>query len=613
MFGFLHKKQTRARNNYTTASPGGITLIETIIGIAIFAIIGSGIFSTYTGLSRLSKMSQIKVALAAVGSEYLEITRNLSYTSLGVSGGIPSGVLPANQTVTRGINQFNVHYLIRSIDDPFDGTVNGSPHDSSPADYKQVTVEVSCLSCGLQSLAPQKFSTYIAPKNLESNTNNGALVIQVIDANGQPLPGANVHIANTHVSPVINFDDITNNDGLLQIVDAPPANQAYHIVVTKAGYSTDQTYDPSDLVVINPIKIDATVVAQQVTQLTFAIDKVSLLNVSSINQSCSAVPNIAFNLTGSKLIGLNPNVYKYNQNLTTGATGTAALNNLEWDTYNLTVNDTNYESIGFIPLLPINLAPNSSQDQKIVIHSKSPHSLLTVVKDASSQLPLSGASVHLTKPGYDETIITSRGYLRQTSWKDGPGQTSFIDEEKYFSNDGHINDNNPAGEIRLKKTGRYYDLSGTLISSTFDAGAATNFATIGWQPGDQPAGVGATPVKMQIATNTDNTTWNFIGPDGTANTYYTVPGQTVSSLHNGDRYLRYKVILSTENSSKTPNISDISVTYVSTCSPPGQAFFTGLSSATYTLQVSLDGYQTATTTADLSPDWTKTEVNLIPL
>jgi len=593
--------------------PQGFTLIETLVGIALFAIIGSGIFGIFTNLSRLNKVGQIKAAQAAVGKEYLEIARNLSYGDIGVSGGIPSGILPASQTVTRGVNQFNLRYTIRNIDDPFDGTIGGSPNDTSPADYKQVAVEVTCVNCGATTPPAAKFSTYMAPKNLESNTNNGALLIQVLNANGQPVAGANVHIANSQIIPPVNLNDTTNNNGILIIVDAPPGNESYHVVASKAGYSTDQTYSPTDPAVINPVKLDATVIAQQVTPLSLVIDKLSNLNVASINSSCAAVANVNFNLAGSKLIGTNPDVYKYRQDLSTGATGIKNLTAIEWDSYNLTLNDSTYESTGFIPLPPINLAPDSTQDVKIVVRAATPHSLLVIVKDGSTQLPLSGAAVRLTKSGYDQTLLTNRGYLRQSSWKKGPGQANFTDPQMYWSDDGNVEVSNQNYGIILKKVGSNYVSSGLLISSTFDTVSATNFSTIAWQPGDQPGGVGADPVKFQIATNNDNVTWNFIGPDGTGNTYYTTPGETINNLHNNQRYLRYKIMLATADTSKTPNVADIAVTYIATCTPPGQTFFTSLSSADYTLEVSLTGYQTSTTTVDMTPNWSQTIVNLMPL
>ncbi len=589
----------------------GITLIETIVGIAVFVVIAGGLYSTYVQLAKLAKAARVRTTATAVAKQYMEIVRNLPYADVGVVSGVPSGTLPVTQNVTQDNTTFVVRYTIRNVDDEFDGTLGGSPNDLSPADYKLATVEVTCSTCQIPGTLAS-VTTHVTPKNLEIASDNGALFIQVFDANGQPVPQANVHVENSTLIPSVAIDDVTNNDGLLAIIDVPPAEESYRIVVTKSGYSTDRTYGPSDPVVINPLKLDATVLLQQVTQISFFIDRVSTLNINSVTATCAPVANVDFTLVGSKLISRDPDVYKYDQDLSTDANGLRTLTNMEWDTYMPTITDSSYELRGTVPLIPLSLAPNTTQDLRFVMETASPHSFLVVVRDASTQLPLSDAAVHLTKSGYDQTLFTSRGYFRQTNWKDGSGQASFVDQEKYWSDDGNVSVNQPVGQLKLRKPTSRYVSSGWLVSSTFDTGATTNFVSVEWQPGDQPAQCGANPVRFQIATNNDNATWNFVGPDGTASTYYTTPGQPISSVHNGTRYLRYKVYLSTANTYYTPNIAEVAVTYVSTCVPPGQAFFNGLTSSTYTLTVSLAGYQTSVTYPDLSPDWSMTDISLLP-
>ncbi len=103
-----------------------------------------------------------------------------------------------------------------------------------------------------------------------------------------------------------------------------------------------------------------------------------------------------------------------------------------------------------------------------------------------------------------------------------------------------------------------YQSSGTLTSSAHDAGGAVDFGTVSWTV-TAPAG---TSVKFQIATNNDNATWNFAGPDGAPWTYYT-SSQSIWSGHDGDRYIKYKAYLDTTDTCKTPVLHDISIT----CTP----------------------------------------------
>lgn len=588
----------------------GFTLIELIISTVIFVMIGLGIWQGYAYVSDLVRVARIKTTALALANEQLEIVRNLPYSDVGVIGFVPPGKLPETINLIRNNINFQVKFTVRNFDDPFDGTIDGDPRDLSPADYKSVEVEISCLTC--RNFPALRMTTTVAPKNLETITNNGALFIRVINANGDPVPQANVRIVNSQVNPPIDMTDTTDNNGWLQIVDVPPSVENYAITASKTGYSTERTYKPGEPGNPNPVKPHATVVAGQVTQITFTIDKVSTLNVYSMNQYCSRIGYVDFHLQGAKLIGTNPDVYKYSQDHTTNANGQKIISNLEWDSYAVTLTDDDYALAGSIPLTPFNLSPDTTLDLFLIVRVVMPKAILVKIRDASTLLPLSDATVRMQKPGWDLSLLTGRGYLRQTDWNGGSGQRDFIDETKYWSQDGNIETNNPAGEIKLVKVGGNYRPNGWLISSTFDTGASSNFYNIIWQPQDQPP---QTEVKFQIATSSTNPpeTWNFLGPDGTPNTYYTLSDTNIYSGHNGDRYLRYKVFLSTQNSSVTPNVSDIAVTFSSSCIPSGQAFFYNLPAAVnWTLTVSKTGYQTHTENVNINRDWQEREVFLEP-
>ncbi len=589
----------------------GFTLIESLVGVAVFMIIAISVYQAYGAAMNAVRVSRLKVAATALANEQFEIIRNLSYDDVGVAGGVPNGKVSHIQNLVRDGTEFMVETTIRNIDDPFDGTIGGSPNDLSPADYKLAELEISCPAC--RNFQPLSFTTYVGPRDLESASTNGALFVQVFDAVGQPVQGANVHIENNQANPPIVIDDTTNNDGLLQIVDAPPGVEAYEITVLKSGYSTDRTYLTGAPGNPNPTKPHATVAIQQLTQISFSIDRTSVVNVSSVSETCSAAPSIDFSLAGSKLIGTNPDVPKYSASYITDGIGGKTISNLEWDTYNLLLTDGLYDLAGAIPLLPLTLNPNANQDFKLIVVSKNPKSALVTVKDASAQLPLSEATVRLEGPGgYDATLITGRGFIGQTDWSGGSGQDDFINAARYFDSDGNIEISNPPGELRLRRVFDEYAPSGYLISSTFDTGSASNFHQILWQPQSQPPDTGAGNVRFQIATNNDKTAWNFLGPNGAANTFYTLADQNINSLHNGDRYLRYKVLLQTASTTWTPNISDISFTFTSSCVPPGQVLFAGLAVGDYILTVSKTGYQPFIDTVTVSSPWQQSEVILSP-
>lgn len=100
-----------------------------------------------------------------------------------------------------------------------------------------------------------------------------------------------------------------------------------------------------------------------------------------------------------------------------------------------------------------------------------------------------------------------------------------------------------------------YQASGAFESSSFDAGAPAAFNYLNFTL-TEPAG---SEVLVQIAVNTDNATWNYVGPDGTSSTFYQTSGG-VPLAATAARYIRYKVTF-TGNGTITPVLQDVAVNY----------------------------------------------------
>lgn len=579
------------------------------MGVAVFTLIVISVYNAYVGVFNVVYASRAKIEAISIINEQLEIVRNLAYSDVGISGGLPAGKLTHIQSIDRDEYRYTVTTTVRNVDDPFDGTLGGTPNDLSPADFKVVEVEIGCVDCRV-AFPPMIVTTRVAPKNLETASTNGALFVKVFDANGNAISDADVHIENNQATPAIVIDDTTNTNGVLQVVDAPPGINAYEITVTKSGYSTDKTYVAS-VGNPNPSKPHATVVLQQVTQLSFVIDRLSTFNISSVTSMCTPVAGIDFSLVGTKLIG-TPSVLKYSQNKVTNGSGLLTLNNIEWDTYAFTNIDAAYDLIGINPISPVSIAPNSTQNVQLIVAPKSSRTLLVTVKDSVTGLPLSGVTAQLVGPSTDVTEITGQGFLGQTDWSGGGGQATSTDATKYFSSDGNIENSNPVGDIELKKVLGDYAYSGIITSSSFDTGSASNFQNITWNPSSQPVAVGSPNIRVQIATNNDGGTWNFKGPDGTPATYYTTSNQNIHASNNGNQFLRYKIFFDTASVTATPNISDISFTFTSLCTPPGQVYYQGLGSGAYVLHLSKTGYLSQDINININSSWQSQDVTFIP-
>lgn len=582
---------------YSFGVSQGFSLIELVVTVTIFAILTTGVLSAYQALTLSVKKSREQITLSSLASNYMEIVRNLPYSQVGTISGNPTGVLPdvnspKSQTIEGAV--YKIYYEITYIDDPADGTILQGT-DANPNDYKQVKLNIQNLNTGKVTY----FVTNVVPKGLENTITDGAMWVKVFDSQGQPVSGAFVDIYYPTTTPTMILHRQTDSSGNWIEVGLPVAVNNYHVVVSKAGYSTDQTY-PISATNPNPAKPDPTIVAGQVTQVSFSIDALANLTIKTLNNLCQPISGVNLNVQGSKLIGTNPNVFKFNQNFTSSGSGQVALNSIEWDTYTPTLlSGQSYIISGTSPIQNIDVLPGTSQTFTMILSTNSTaNSLLVIVKDAASGAALENANVHLQKGGsqpQDYYGITGGSVWLQSSWVGGSGYVSWSSTtpNQYFQDDGNIDINSAPTGVRLKKISGDYKMSGWLESATFDTGTgATNYTTLTCQPTSQDP---STVLKFQVAANNDNATWNYVGPDGTNGTYYVTSGSNISNALDNKRYVRYKVFLSTTNNKKTPVLTSLNVNFVTGCFTPGQVIFLSLTAGqNYNLDVSLPGYSTQT-------------------
>lgn len=139
----------------------GFTLIEVIVSVTIFLVLVVGGYQGFSFLYTAIGHSHYRMTAADLANEYLEIIKNMPYSSVGTVGGTPSGTLPQGQVFTRGGINYTVWTTIQNVNDTFDGTP-----DSFPNDYKRVQVQITCQTC--KNFTPVVITGQVAPANLES-------------------------------------------------------------------------------------------------------------------------------------------------------------------------------------------------------------------------------------------------------------------------------------------------------------------------------------------------------------------------------------------------------------------------------------------------------------
>jgi len=574
----------------------GFSFIDVIVGVGITTVLIGGIFLVYFSLIDTITNLELRRLGAAVLSEQAETVRNLPYASVGTLNGVPSGVLTQYKTVQREGRTFVLQTTVRNIDDPFDGTVGGTPNDTAPADYKLVEFELACTTCA--RFIPVRLTTTVAPKNLESTSQNGSLFVNVFDANGVGVAGASVRVVNASTSPTIDLTDITNAEGILQLVDVPTSTQSYRITVTKGGYSSEQTYASSDMGGSTPLKQHATVATQSLTQTSFAIDRTSCVTINTSTNTCSPVANQSFTMDGAKIIGTLPDVPKFSTTSVTDGSGAKAFSALEWDTYAIDYTGSQHLA-GTSHFSPLAVNPGSTVAFRFILAPAAPSALLVNVTDATGA-SIPGASVSLTKSGFAETRVTGRALVTHTDWSGGA----------FAAQDDMETDSSP-GEMRMQNLGGFYSTSttATLVSTTVDVGGTpSQFYALDWSA-TKPVG---TTLQFQVASNNDNATWNYVGPDGSSGSYFTSPNTAIGASHANHRYIRYKAYLSTSDGFQTPVVRDVTMEFAGPCVPSSQIFWNGLDSGTYDIEVTAAGYQEGNSTVPVSGSWQEATIVLSP-
>ena len=103
---FHSKRKKASRNLYL----GGFTLIEALVGSAIFLLIALSGYKAFVTLMDAVGASQAKIAATSVANERFEVIRNLPYDDVGLVGGLPVGTVEREETITRNNYVFDLLY-----------------------------------------------------------------------------------------------------------------------------------------------------------------------------------------------------------------------------------------------------------------------------------------------------------------------------------------------------------------------------------------------------------------------------------------------------------------------------------------------------------------------
>jgi len=277
-----------------THSRRGFSLIDVMVGTALLLVLFMSLFGILKASLTLSALTKAKAAAVELANTQIEYLRGLAYDNLGTVGGIPPGPVPQLATSTVDGVTYVTRTYVQYYDDPADG-FGAADTNGITTDYKNAKVTISYKLYGLQK-SVTVVSNFVPP-GIESSTGGGTLSIHVVNAVGANVSDATVQIIDASTTPTINFTTFTDSSGLVGIGGAATSSQ-YQIYVSDSGYSSAQTYARTSQNV-NPNPGYLTVVKNQTTSATFAIDHLSTLALSSFSPATTTVFSDTFANSGN--------------------------------------------------------------------------------------------------------------------------------------------------------------------------------------------------------------------------------------------------------------------------------------------------------------------------
>lgn len=414
------KQKVKNNNKYFKK---GISIIEALILIFVFSVVTISFYSVFSVGSRYILSSKNKILAIALANAEIEKLRNLPYDDVALQGGIPSGPIDPDKTVSVEGKSFHVTTDIRYYDDPDDGVFGGSPNDNVPNDYK--VVEVFIYWGGETESERSALSSRFVPPGVENSVGGGTFSINAIDYAGNPVSTVAVNIYNDQLSPVINYNTHTDSNGNLLLQGVPADNiQNYRITMSKSGYETVVTYSPLTAGFI-PEDPHSNIIAGALNEKTIIFDLLSDLSFDSKDFFGTDIADVGFTLIGGRRLDdgtVSPGVYTYDQVDSTNSSGEFSVDNINPGKYilsNFSFASGNYrflkvETGDDLNNSAVNLLPGDDFNSNLIFADQDLDSAYIKVKDSNTDSVIAGAGVKLsnTTLGYEVTRVTDKyGYV----------------------------------------------------------------------------------------------------------------------------------------------------------------------------------------------------------
>lgn len=200
----------------------GVSLIEVLVAVLVFAIISTGIVAGMTTIARMTTDSRARITAANLATQDIDLVRSISD---------PFGITNATSTVTVDGRDYTVK---RSTSWVSKAGADVSCGSSTNLLFLRVNTRVSWAGM-LATSAPAQDDTIIAPAGRISDTSSGSIGVSVVGAAADPQSGVAVSVTPTTGGKALTTTpDPTNANGCTYVNEVSPGT--YDVTISKAGW-----------------------------------------------------------------------------------------------------------------------------------------------------------------------------------------------------------------------------------------------------------------------------------------------------------------------------------------------------------------------------------------
>jgi type II secretory pathway pseudopilin PulG len=245
-----------------TINDVGLSLIEVLIAVVVFAIVATGIAFTVVAVLNVTKESQNREEAANLASQDIDLDRSISNVF---------DLLDDTYNVTIQGTVFTIQRQVEWVTDSSVTAKCGT--GGGNLEYKRVNVAVSWAG-QLGTTAPVHSDTLLNPATRINNPTYGTILVSVEDASGNGVPGITVNATPASVpngaTALTGTPAPTDAEGCTYILSVVPGN--YNLSISSPGYlDVNQNANPTTTISVS---------ASSATPYSFQFDQAGTYSVT---------------------------------------------------------------------------------------------------------------------------------------------------------------------------------------------------------------------------------------------------------------------------------------------------------------------------------------------